>query len=722
MEKWHKKPVRMMRWDYMQNIKAMKKTDLDKLARMKKEEWHINCEWIVGTPGVAPGAGHLTTFKAEGFERYPGLEDFDCLREYLPYARKHGIKLLAYLNAHWYSYDFADKHPGWEQIMSSGKAYGRLYPLYGNGTTLCVNSPYRDWVFRLVEETMKTGIDGIFFDGPVFYGDCCYCESCREKFRKKFGQDIPVKENWQDEIWKNFVEFRNDSLASFLGEARIRMRKINPDGIIFLNGGGWHPGGWRHARNIDKLEKEQDFSGSEQFFHTKSVRTAFDSAMTAKFLSSGENPGVVFTHYCMGVWHYIPLMPSEIKLALAQTAANRANPWIATFDPMGSNKGTSKPVSEIFGFIEKNEQYYTEPVPISKTAILFSRQTSTYYVSRWEELYRDTGTGKEEGLSIDRGTGKTIIDWKKRKGVNEQFLYYSCLGYMLSLIRNHNLFDILLDKSLTAERLKKYDVLILPNSACLNEKERETIKDFVRNGGNLIASFETGFYDEKGCPVADAEWESLLGIEKVEGLFPCYITGNYLMAKESFAGFEKGQLIESPAYSLRVKARDGIQTPLFHMKPLKTYYMPLEGISDSPALLMGKYGKGKVVYCPASFESLYGEYRIDSPSKIINSLVDKMSPGNMLKVQAPASVEVEVYYQKKESRYIIHLINCTGDMQRPIEEIIPVFNIRISLKAGRVKNVYRLSDKKPVVFSTKEGVTGFSVPELNFYEVIVAET
>jgi len=682
MDKWYKKPVRMMRWDYIQNIGTMKNTDLDKLARMKKEEWHINCEWIVGIPGAAPGAGHLTTFRAEGFESYPGLEDFDCLREYLPYAHKYGIKLLAYLNAHWYSYEFADKHPGWEQLLCNGKAYGRLHPLYGNGTTLCVNSPYRHWVYRLVKETMKTGVDGIFFDGPVVFRNCCYCESCRDKFKNKFGKDIPVKENWHDDLWKQFIEFRRDSLAEFLGGARKIVKEINPGGVIFLNSGGWQVGGWKYARDIEKMEKHQDFSGSEQFFHTNSSRTVFDTSMTAKYLTSGSNPAVVFTHYCMGLWHYIPLMPAEIKRALAQSVANRANPWIAFFDPMGTNRGANEPVAEILGFVEKNEEYYTEPDTIARVALHLSLQTSTYYVSRLEELYRDTGMGREEELSIDGGTGEVIIDWQKRKGVNEMMLYHSYLGYMLSLIRNHTLFDIILDSGLSSDRLKGYDVLILPNSACLSELQRKTVKEFVERGGNLIASFETGFYDEKGNHVEDEEWKSFLGIEKMEGILPVAVTGNYLVAEENFAGFEKGQLIESPAHSLLVKAKKNVAAPLFYMKQLKTYYMPLEGRLDYPALLIGNHVKGKVVYTPTTFEALYGEHMIDSPSTIIAYLLDMLLPEKILDVQAPSSVEVEAYYQKAESRYVIHLVNCTGDMQRPIKEFIPVNDIKIALKAG----------------------------------------
>ena len=64
--KWYEKPVRMMRWDYMQNVSKMKEMNLEQLAKMKKEEWHINCEWLVGAPGVAPGLAYQTTFRAEG--------------------------------------------------------------------------------------------------------------------------------------------------------------------------------------------------------------------------------------------------------------------------------------------------------------------------------------------------------------------------------------------------------------------------------------------------------------------------------------------------------------------------------------------------------------------------------------------------------------------------------------------------------------------------------
>ena len=142
--KWHERPVRMMRLDYMDALDRMKDADLDALARSKRDDWNINCEWIVGTPGIAPGLGYYTTFDTPKFEKYPALGDFDMLRDYLPHARRYGIHVVAYLNMHWFAYDFADAHPGWEQITADGVAYGRKNPLYGGGTTLCVNGGWRD--------------------------------------------------------------------------------------------------------------------------------------------------------------------------------------------------------------------------------------------------------------------------------------------------------------------------------------------------------------------------------------------------------------------------------------------------------------------------------------------------------------------------------------------------------------------------------------------------
>lgn len=717
---WTQKPVRMMRWDYIGDYAKITRENLDKLARSKKQDWHINCEWIVGTPGAAPGLAHLTTFKTNKFERYPGFEDFDCLREYLPYAHKYGIKLLVYLNMHWFSYKFASGHSDWQQLVPSGEPYGKLHPLYGNGTTFCVNSPWRDWAFEMITETMKTDVDGVFLDGPVMFPECCYCKYCKSKFRKLYKKAIPTKD-WANPLWRKFIEFRQNSMAEFLKDAQKAVKKINVEGVIFLNAGGWSPGGWRVAMDIQKLDKHQDFNGAEAFFHLhREEQNPYASAMMAKYLSAGEKPAVVFTHHCMGSWHYMFLPEWEINLAIAQTVACGANPWIAIFDYAHQyDKNNASAVKEIHAFLDKNETYFTDTSSEARIALLSSYQTGTNYISILKDLYTNLGSGKEEGLVFDGGTGKAKIDWAKRKKMCEKLLQDSFYGYYCILTQEHLQFDVILDTTLTKEGLKKYDTVILPNSACLSSKQKQVLFDFVKKGGNLIASFESGFYDENGKNKKDNIWMKFLGISKQDGLFGVFRGENYKIIKEKIAGFGKNTMIERSPYALMVKPTSGSKNPIKHMNPLEKIYEPLKGESSYPALVISKHNKGKVIYFSELIGAFYGECKPDSQKYLIANIIKSITV-NKLEIEAPSTVEVELRSQRNPDRLLIHLINMSGAIKRPITEIIPVYNVKIRLRCN-AKKVHSLTNKQAIPFYKKGDKVEFKLSKLDFYDVIVVE-
>ncbi|MGC8971071.1 MAG: beta-galactosidase trimerization domain-containing protein [bacterium] len=721
MSHWWQRPLRMMRWDYMNDFSQIKGEDLDSLVRMKKEKLHINCEWIVGTPGISPGLGYLTTFNAEGFDRYPGFEDFDSLRSYLPYARKYGIRLLVYLNMHWFSYKFAEDHPGWEQIMSNGEPYGKVHPLYGNGTTFCVNSSWRDWAFKLIEETMKTGVDGVFLDGPVIYPDCCYCESCQKKFKGKYGKDIP-KEDWQDPLWKTFIEFREDSMVDFLRDAKKVVSKINPEGVIFLNAGSWQPGSWRVARDAKRLSRYQNFSLAEAFFHPSAGRiNLYQSAITTKYLRATGIPVVTAFHYCMGPWHYTFLNPEEIKLSIFQAISCNGNVWIggSTYRHEYNPEGC-KPLNDALGFLEENEDYLVDLEPLSDTALLFSSQTARYYISNITELYKDLGSGREQDLILDLGTGKTVIDWSKRKLICENLMSFAYEGYFTALTRNHIMFDIILDEDLSLERLSKYKVLVIPDFACLSDRQWREIEEFVREGGSLITSFDAGLYDEKGEPNFTEKRLRLLGIREIEGVFPAIRGENYIIAKEDIFGFNKENLIERSPYALKVKALEGAHTPFFFMNPLERVYTALKGESSYPAVIINSYGRGRVIYFAFPIGTFYGSERIGTQEQLIKSSIN-YSREPMIRVSGPPTVEVELYRQKNTNRLILFLVNNTGDMQRPISYINPANNIEISIRDSSIKNIYSVSSRTNIRFKRINGNVSFMIPLLKEFDIIKLE-
>ena len=725
---WWRKPVRMMRLDYLDALSRMAESDMDKLARWKKEEWNINCEWVIGTPGTAPGLGYLTTFNTPRFEKYPALGDFDLVREYLPHARKHGIRVLAYLNMHWYSYEFGQKHSDWEQRIEDGRSYGRVHPLYGSGTTFCVNSGWRNWAFELIEEAMKTGIDGVFLDGPVVFPECCYCKSCREKFSAKYGGEAPSWEDWSNLLWRKFIEFREDSMAEFLRDARRAVKKVNEEGVIFLNGGAWWPGSWRVARNIEKLSEHEDFNGAEAFFHPGSQNVPLIFwALEAKHLAAKGKPAVVFSHHALGSWHYVPLPRFEAEISVAQTVSCGANPWFAVFDYALDTRleDALTPMRNILGFLSRNEEYYVDTVSKAEAALLLSSQTSTFYLSELRELYLDPGTGVERDLKIEEDTGRRTTDLKARKAVCDEVYTNSILGAATILSRNHVAYDIVLDNALVNGELEKYSLLVLPNSACLSDEQVRGIQRFLGKGGSLVCSFETGCYDEYGNHRLENPLWSILGIEECDGMMLPRVGEEYMKLSDSAEGvfsIPPGALMPRPVYSLKTLPREDAVAPCFFMKPIGAYYTAPKGVSKYAAIVCSRHGRGRTVYFSSLIEDFYTRYRMPDISRVYVGCV-RFAIGRppAVEVEAPETVQFEVREQRSTGRILVHLVNTTGDMQRPVSSITCVHGIKVRTRGIRPRRVFKLSDGSMLAGRELSGCFEFTLDNLMVYDVIVFE-
>ncbi|MEM3479003.1 MAG: family 10 glycosylhydrolase, partial [Candidatus Bathyarchaeia archaeon] len=170
--------------------------DPAKIADVKKSlgfnAEHLTCSDIYG------GEKGIFYFKTRIARNVPR----DFFSEYLPEAHKRGIKVLAYYNVHWINVEFGKEHPEWLQVDVEGRI---ISDLYGSGNAPCVNSPWREWSLQGIRDLASYDIDGIFLDGPIFAPRACYCESCREKFKRKYGLDLPREEDWGKTVWRDFI-------------------------------------------------------------------------------------------------------------------------------------------------------------------------------------------------------------------------------------------------------------------------------------------------------------------------------------------------------------------------------------------------------------------------------------------------------------------------------------------------------------------------------------
>jgi hypothetical protein len=182
------------------------------------------------------------------------------------------------------------------------------------------------------------------------------------------------------------------------------------------------------------------------------------------------------------------------------------------------------------------------------------------------------------------------------------------------------------------------------------------------------------------------------------------------------------QWIPSPTYYLQVKAA-GAQVALRFTKPLVGSYELPPQLSDNPALTINKTGKGTVVYCAGDLGNMIHAWHMPEPLILIENAVRALAPVNIALENVPSAVELVHRSQNTGRRHLLHFVNFNGEMTRPIRQITPVRNARVTLPKGiEAKKIFALM--RPQSFIPQrdaQGRTQFVIPLIEEYEVVVVE-
>lgn len=625
----------------------------------------------------------------------------DYLKRYLPEARARGLRVMIYFNVHWFNREFAARHPDWVQVTEQGRP---LEGIYQTGTSLCVNSPWREWVFQLLRDLCAYPIDGIFYDGPVFYAETCYCRHCREKYRKLYGGEMPSKRERRGRAFATLMEFQARSLADFLHDSRQVIKAINPEIAFYMNG-GVRGGNWATGRFNRVLVAEQDLLGSEGgFIYGDLTRTSlWKAGLTARLLETQapDKPRVIFAAAAHKPWTFSMLPAPELKLLYADSIANGANVWLA-FSRFEADLPEMEAMTAMNRLVERHGRYYLNTRSEARVALVWSDVTASFYAGADAQL-----------IDVDRVPARSEVG-----NLDGEFN-----GLAEALARSHTPFDVIDDTSLESAPLDRYALIVLPNVACMSSRAAERLRRYVQAGGNLLATFETSAYDETGVRRKDFALADLFGAHDA-GRIVGPKRWDFIQPAQGAPGMLpslRRKLFPAMTYHVRVQPGGG-DAAMYFTKPLAGPYDGIPEVSEDPAVIRHAAGRGRVVYVAGDLGNSIQSLHFPEHFELVSTVLRELAPSAVRLENAPGSVEVVLRSQENGRRWILHLVNFTGEMTRPIQRVVPLNNVSVELeREGPVRTVRALVSDRQLEFRRQAGRLRFTLPRLDEYEVIVIE-
>ena len=676
-EMWYQRPMRI----------AALQCDSGKDAHRVLDAW---CE-------MGFNVEQLLHISAEGYSGYWREEKADEIRAYISRAKEKGLRIIFYLGM-----------SGPKEVAEN--AEWRCRDSAGNRTgTLCINSPYRDWYANQVRRVAAFDIDGLFLDGPVIAKNCCYCPHCAAGYRQKYDADLPAVEDPRDKAWRDFIEFRYDSVAYFIRDARAALKSVSPAAIIYSNGLKLSEGA-SSARDNRRCMPYQDMLGAEggfNFYIAPGEVPWWKAGLTARLIESqsGGKPTVIFIAGDHKVWNRYLHTPAETKLMIADTVANGANPWYGIHSPVADLQAPGgRAAAEMVRFLRDSEEYYADTESLADVAVLWSPRTADYYGRETEET--------DFTSEVRPAPGRTS--------------YPSCFGgFCEMLIRLHVPFDVADQQTLLEPDLSRYKTLILPNCACLHEDELDAIRKYVHLGGNLLSSFETSLYQSDLTRRPNFGLSEVFGVDLGARVYD-FRGSSYMSPACKHAAFNGvyPSVLPAPSWGAEVSATSAI--PLAHFRePVDGQYRPLPPLT-TPAILANDYGAGKSLYLAGNFGEHFKVYGISDHMKILGNLLRWLSPPLLNTRDLPETVEVVLRVQRKARRLLIHLVNFTGTMRRPITSVVEINDSTIEIPKSTLaavgilefSGILALRSGKDLAVMQTAGAVSVEVPEIHEYEVL----
>jgi hypothetical protein len=600
------------------------------------------------------GATFYMTHAFKGFGLEAEKADIELAKDFASRLHAKGLKVGTYIGSSIAYETFLLEAPEAEEWLVPDylghpvyyhDQFFRRRPYFGH-------PGYRKYIKNVIRLAInEIGSDLIHFDNPanqaipaVFHHPMAI-EDFRLYLKKKYNPEMlkqrigfsdvsrilppayPNAENFQsfdDPVTQEWIDFRCQKLADYYKEMSEYIRSLNPEVAVEINPHGitGENRAWESSVDFQRLLSHTDIFVCEDGNPASVTEDSILISNIRSYKLGKTLQNVIFN----GVGS---------ALAAAETM---------TYNPYSIHR-PDESLHRYVSFYHNNFEHYANTDNIADVAILRSFPSMAY---------------------------------------SNYNTHQSTILFEQVLIQCKIPFDIICDKNLPD--LFKYSVLILANQECLSNAQLELIKEFVLQGGGLVATENSSLYDE---------WRR---------------------ERESFGLKDLFSLDRPKAQNLNLhdeKAPELISGMTLHL---------------NPNTIQNQYGKGKVVYIPFiepskkrpvtapmrnNFWKLPSNYR---------DLADavKWASGTEMSIEIKAPLTVTMELTRQENKMMVHLINYNVEKEAEVKNI--VVNVKIPV-GKQIQKVILLSpdidESTLLTFTEFNGRAVFTVPSLNIYDLII---
>lgn len=523
---------------------------------------------------------------------------------------------------------------------------------------MCLNTEYLDKLLAEIEEVMQIyNPCEIFLD--IVGERMCYCSKCRKDMA-----ELGMSYLNDDDV----KAFGKKVYRHYLDEVERVIRKYSDTTLIFQNSGHLTKGRRDLVDTMSHLELESLPTGGWSYDHfpmsASYARTLREDylGMTGKFHKTwGEFGG--FKH------------PNALRYEAALSLAVGGGCSVGDqMHPNGKlNEATFRLIGAAYDEVEKKEPWCKGAKAVTDIAVL-----STEVMG---------GAWHSDSVKPDIGANRILLESH----------------------RLYNFIDL-------EEDFNKYKLLILPDSWTFDETLKAKVQDYLANGGKLLLSGVSGL-DDNGNFCVDTGVK-YLGKNTFSPTYyiPDFNTVNgtteYLMRAQShLIEVEDAQVI---AYG---------QNPYFNRTPdrfCSHQHAPNNPNSTFPAAVI----KGNIAYIAWDVFAGYGKFG-DFHYKEFAAYVINRLMGDNFSLETSMPDRGVATLMNQGERKIVHLLFAhttnRGENTEIIEDIVPVYNINVSVKCDKPSKVVLAPQMQEIPFDYADGKASFSVPEVNVHQIVSIE-